>query len=284
MTLDLIAQIRALKAAGAEILLVDLVGNGGGSEWAEAAARMVSAVRLKSNRVNFVRGQHWAAAFSEMESDLRAAARDADIQDQPMLRELATAVAGRQREAEISCDPEPTWRGMRTKCQWLGEGFFSSGLLDSADPAKLRGKPWASLVFTPMQYPFDEGVWRGPLIVLVDGGTGSAAEQFAALLQDNGAALVMGAPTAGAGCGHTNGGTPTTLKNSRATLELPDCVRLRKDGSNEVMGIQPDVLVGLRSQDGPHRIASRVASKLPEAVERARLLSTSRPSEPLRAP
>jgi hypothetical protein len=269
MTQNLMAEIRALRAAGAVILLVDLVGNGGGSEWAEAAARIVSPVRLKSNRVNFVRGKHWAAAFSKMEAELRAAARDADGHDQPLLLELATAVAGRRREAEISCDSEPIWQGMRPKCQWLGEGFFSSGLMDSADPAELRGKSWASLVFTPMQYPFEEEVWRGPLIVLVDGATGSAAEQFAALLQDNRVALVMGAPTAGAGCGHTNGGTPTTLKNSRATLELPDCVRLRKDGSNEVMGIQPDVLVGLRSQDGPHRIASRIASKLPEAVGRA---------------
>ena len=269
MTQDLMAQVRALRAAGAVILLVDLVGNGGGSEWAEAAARIVSAVRLKSNRVNFVRGEHWAAAFSKMETELRAAARDADGQDQPLLLELATAVAGRRREAEIFCDSEPMWRGTRPTCQRLGEGFFSSGLVDSADPAALRGKSWASLVFTPVQYPFEEGVWRGHLIVLVDGATGSAAEQFAALLQDNGVALVMGAPTAGVGCGHTNGGTPTTLRNSHATLELPDCVRLRKDGSNEVMGIQPDVLVGLRSQDGPHRIASRIASKLTEAVERA---------------
>jgi peptidase S41-like protein len=266
MTQDLMAQIRALRAAGAVILLVDLVGNGGGSEWAEAAARMVSAVRLKSNRVNFVRGKHWTAAFFRMEAELRAAIPDADGHDQPLLLDLAAAVAGRRREAEVLCDSAPIWQGMRPKCQWLGEGFFSSGLMDSADPAELRGKSWASLVFTPMRYPFEEGVWRGPLIVLVDGSTGSAAEQFTALLQDNGVASVMGAPTAGAGCGHTNGGTPTTLKNSGATLELPDCVRLRKDGSNEVMGIEPDVLVGLRPQDGPHRIASRIALKLPDAV------------------
>ena len=33
----LAAEIRAFRAAGAVILLVDLIGNGGGSEWAEAA-------------------------------------------------------------------------------------------------------------------------------------------------------------------------------------------------------------------------------------------------------
>src|SRR5262249_23338630 len=85
------------------------------------------------------------------------------------------------------------------KCQWLGQGSFSSGLIASADPAALRGKPWAKLVFSPMQFPYQEGIWRGPLIVLVDGGTASAAEQFVAVLQDNQAAVILGAPTLGGG-------------------------------------------------------------------------------------
>jgi C-terminal processing protease CtpA/Prc len=126
-------------------------------------------------------------------------------------------------------------------------------------------------------------MWRGPLIVLVNGGTGSAAEQFAAVLQDNHAAVVMGAPTVGAGCGYTNGGTPTTLKNSSGILELPDCARMRADGSNEVMGIQPDVLVGLRTTDGPHRQGMRVGEKLPEAVARAIRLVTESARHPLSA-
>ena len=120
-----------------------------------------------------------------------------------------------------------------------------------------------------MKFNYPEGVWRGPLIVLVDGGTGSAAEQFAAVLQDNKVAIVMGSPTVGAGCGHTDGGTPTTLKNSGGVLELPDCARFRADGSNEVTGVQPDVLVGLRSGDGRHRQGIRVSEKLSEAIERA---------------
>jgi hypothetical protein len=35
------------------------------------------------------------------------------------------------------------------------------------------------------------------------------------------------------------------------------------------MGIQPDVLIGLRNEDGPHRRASRIGQKLSEAVNRA---------------
>jgi hypothetical protein len=186
-----------------------------------------------------------------------------------MLLAFAKEVAARRTQAETSCDSKPLLRGERTKCRWLGEGFYASGLLAAADPGPLRNKLWASLLFKPMKFPYEEGVWRGPLIVLMDGDTGSAAEQFAAVLQDNRAAVLMGAPTVGAGCGHTDGGTPTALKNSGAVLQLPDCVRFRADGSNEVMGVEPDVLVGLRSEDGPHRRGLRVAGKIGEAVERA---------------
>jgi C-terminal processing protease CtpA/Prc len=122
------------------------------------------------------------------------------------------------------------------------------------------------LVFTPAKYPYKDGVWRGPLIVVVDGDTWSAAEQFAAVLQDSHAAVIVGAPTGGAGCGHTDGGTPTTLAHSRGVLKLPDCARLRGDGDNEAAGVQPDLLVGHRRNDGVDRQARFLVEKLPEAV------------------
>jgi hypothetical protein len=269
MTHDLADLLRAIKAAKAEVLLVDLTDNGGGTEWAEAAARMVTAIRIKSERTGFVRGPHWIDEFARKEAELRAAALQAVGEDRALLEGFAGQVAGRRREAQIPCDSKPMWRGERPQCQWLGDGFFSSGLVDSATSDDLRAKTWAPMVFAPTEFDYQDALWRGPLIVLVNGGTGSAAEEFTAVLQDNHAAVVMGAPTAGAGCGHTDGGTPTTLNNSRAVLELPDCARFRADGSNEVMGIQPDVLVGLRTADGPHRRGMRVAGKLSEAVRRA---------------
>jgi Peptidase family S41 len=269
MTHDLADLLRAIKAAKAEVLLVDLTDNGGGTEWAEAVARMVTAIRIKSEQAGFVRGPHWADAFTRKEAELRAAALQASGADRALLEGFADQVAERRREAQIPCDSKPMWRGERPQCRWLGDAFFASGLVDSASSEDLRTKAWARMVFTPMEFDYRDALWHGPLIVLVNGGTGSAAEEFTAVLQDNHAAVVMGAPTAGAGCGHTDGGTPTTLNNSRAVLELPDCARFRSDGSNEVMGIEPDVLVGLRAADGPHRRGMRVAGKLPEAVRRA---------------
>jgi hypothetical protein len=268
MTRDLANQLRALKAAGSEVVLLDLANNGGGTEWAEVAARMVTAAQLKSERVGFVRGAHWSQALVKQEAELRADASEADDQDRAFLLALADKVAGLGREAETPCDSGPLWRGEHLTCRWLVSGLFATGLMQS-DSVRVHGKPWASHVFKPARFNYPEGVWNGPLIVLVNERTGSAAEEFTAVLQDNHAAVVMGAPTGGAGCGHTDGGTPTTLNNSGGVLEVPDCARFRADGSNEVMGIQPDVLVGLRSADGPRRQGLRVAARLPEAVGRA---------------
>jgi len=268
MSADLEIQVRRLESLGARVLLVDVTNNGGGTEWAEVAARMVTPLHLSSERMDFVRGEHWAEAFRKQEATLRAAAQSAGGRDRELLIRLADAVEGRRRTALTPCDSTPLWHLQRPTCQWLGEGFYATGLL-AADSEQLREKAWAALVFQPARFHYTPGVWRGPLIVLVNGYTGSAAEEFAAVLQDNRAAVIMGAPTAGVGCGHTDGGTPTVLKNSGAVLEVPDCARIRADGTNEVAGIQPDVLVGVPSNDGSRRNAIRVAEKLPEAVEAA---------------
>jgi C-terminal processing protease CtpA/Prc len=268
LTRDLARRVRELGEAGAQLLLVDISGNGGGSEWAEAAARMLTPIRLRSSRVGFVRGEHWASGFAQTETELKIAADATDGADRALLLGLARQVSDRRLIAATACDAAPLWVGQPMACQWLGKGFYASGLLASADPLALAGKPWAGKVFSPARYPYEEGVWQGPLVVLIDGGTASAAEEFAALLQDNHAALVVGAPSTGAGCGHTDGGTPTRLVHSGAILEVPDCVRLRADGTNEVMGIQPDVLIGLRREDGRHRAAARLVGVLPVILRR----------------
>lgn len=266
-------QLATLSAAHIGVLLVDVTHNGGGSEWAEAAARELTSKRLKSEQLQFVRGAHWVKKFAELGEDLRdAAAKAVSADDRKRLLGWAAEASAKGRIAATPCNGRPLWDGNRPACAWLGEGFFATGVLDAADPEELRGKAWAADVFSPMQFPYSEGVWRGPLIVLVDGETWSAAEEFAAVLQDNNAAIIMGEPTGGAGCGHTDGGTPTVLNNSRAVMSVPDCARIRADGSNEVRGIEPDVLVAFRHSDGPHDRARAFAQKLSDAVAAARSL------------
>ena len=269
LTRDLEDRLGQLKAAGAGILLIDIAGNGGGSEWVEAAVRMVTSVRLKAERMGFVRGPHWAERLARRGAALRDAAATATGADRALLLRLADEVEAARQVALQRCDSEPLWQGRRPGCAWLGQGFYATGLLASAAPTTFQGKDWGEAVFEPSKFPYREGVWRGPTAVLVDGDTASAAEEFAAELRDNHAAVVIGAPTSGAGCGHTDGGAPTTLTHSGGVLSLPDCVRWRADGSNEVEGVQPDVLVGLRANNGPRRNAELVMRKLPEALRQA---------------
>jgi len=265
----LAVRIRQFQQLGVTVLLIDVTENGGGSEWAEAAARIVSPLRLHSEVREGVRGRHWAQHWASVIHALRAAAGSASPGEGQQLESLVAKAENAEAEANTPCSSDPYWSGKRPACSWLSHAFYATGLLGDGDVASLRGKPWGSLVFSPAQYDFRESAWRGPLIVLVDGGTGSASEEFAAVLQDNKAAIIMGSPTVGAGCGHTDGGTPTPLSHSGGILELPDCARIRKDGSNEVNGIEPDILIGFRAFDGIHRRASRTAAALPGAVAAA---------------
>lgn len=118
------------------------------------------------------------------------------------------------------------------------------------------------LAANTIRYSYPEATGRLPLYVMVDKDTWSAAEYFAALLQDNHAATVIGELTGGAGCGYTNGGIPTQLRNSKAEVQIPDCVRLRADGSDEVDGVTPDVLIPWAKRDSAYQRARKLIATL----------------------
>lgn len=263
MTRGLITTIERLRAAGAQVLMVDLTRNGGGTEWAEAAARIVSPVSLRSAQVSVLRGDTWVRRWNDLAMKLRKEAQN-------------TSGADRAKLLEFSAIAESTANGLKpcpgSDCSRLANARFASGLLAELPSGQLGGKKWAVDVFSPAQFPYRDSVWKGPLIVLVDSETWSAAEQFTALLRDNNAAIVMGTRTGGAGCGHLDGNDPITLTHSGAKLELPNCVRFRRNGSNEVSGIVPDVSTGVRWNDGPTFAGQITSSRLAEAVAKARAL------------
>lgn len=262
LTKALEEQVRFLQASGARVLLVDITSNEGGTEWAEAAARILSPKALTSEKWGFVRGEHWSAQWRALAVRLRAAAASANSHDRALLLGWVAEAERARTDAARQC---PAARS----CARVGRAGYATGLVGTAHAGQFDGKPWADLVFSIAQFPYRDSVWSGPLLVLVDGQTWSAAEEFAAVLQDNGAAVIVGTRTGGAGCGHTNGGTPAILKNSGATLELPDCVRYRADGSNEVAGISPDVPTGMKATDGPALKARLIEAHLPEAIRLA---------------
>lgn len=185
-----------LRDRGAKRLLVDVSGNGGGTEWVSSVVELMT--------------------------------------DQPMTR----------REARIvgpACDRSAVWRGETAPCP-----VFEP---DSGERATLRGN----------------GTWRGPLLVLADRGTGSAAEDFVAWLQQNKVATVLGDRTAGAGCGYVNGGNPTRLSVVPVDVWMPNCARLLDDGTNEVEGIAPDVPLPMGESADPAVQARRLMAFLARA-------------------
>jgi hypothetical protein len=176
------AQLRghlaALRAAGARRLLIDVSGNGGGTEWVSEVVALMTPRRM-----------------SRVEARLVGPA----------------------------CDRRSVWHGERA-CTVFAPG---------AGRSSLQG----------------DGAWNGPVLVLADQGTGSAAEDLVAWLQQNKVATVVGERTAGAGCGYVDGGTRTQLRASHFDVRMPNCARFLENGVNEIEGIAPDIELPMAGND-----------------------------------
>jgi len=186
----LIATLQGMRANGARRLIVDITGNGGGSEW----------------------GREAVALFTD-----RAMRRTAP------------------RIANPACDRASVWAG-------------DNPCLVFADQAQISTVAGI-------------GAWAGPLWVLIDGGTASAAEEFAGWLSDNRVALLVGQPSYGAGCGYVNGGAPIALRAFPLILKMPNCARFAADGRNEIEGWRPDIAL-----PDPRSDAQRWARELGRVV------------------
>jgi hypothetical protein len=74
---------------------------------------------------------------------------------------------------------------------------------------------------------------------------------FAARMHDSGIAKTVGARTLGLGCGSMLETKPLTLPHSQLSIRIPNCVRLRADGTDEVAGIAPDFPVLPAANESP---------------------------------
>jgi carboxyl-terminal processing protease len=90
-----------------------------------------------------------------------------------------------------------------------------------------------------------KSAYRGRLIVLIDGGTGSAAETFAKAIQETGRGVVIGQPSPGWVMGARNYKLPNDFDVGIAMLDYRTAKGVRLEGR----GVQPDVLVNLTVKD-----------------------------------
>ncbi|HLM02983.1 MAG TPA: S41 family peptidase [Pyrinomonadaceae bacterium] len=269
LTAALARQIEALKRNKINALLVDITGNGGGTNWTEPAARTLSAKSLRSPRQQFIRHEHWTKQLKRRLEIIEADARQVSPPNRELLRQGANLLRKAISESQQPCDRIGVWENRKPDCSLVAETppLYPQSVLPFAEPGSLPDKPSSRFLFYPSRYAYREGVYSGRLMILVDQGTWSSAEYFAAMLRDNNAAVIIGEPTGGAGCGYTNGGIRTYLKNSRARIKIPDCVRLRADGTNEVAGITPDLLISWRPNDSRYQRVKRVSDALSEHID-----------------
>jgi hypothetical protein len=262
-------RIRSLMRLKPDVFLVDVAGNGGGSDTAIAIARMLGGEELNSPPMAFVRNAQRRTALAEDLLSLKPGLVKARGAEAAFLSELLAGLTRAQEQAGESCDLTGLWRGEKIQCTNLVRGpFYAGGMVSRELPAAYRSRPWAGQVSSTARFSTSAGIWKGPLVVLVDGSSASATELFAAMLQDAGRAVILGSPTRGSGCGWTLPKRPIELKNSGGELVMPDCARFRRDDRNELDGIEPDELVAFRRTDSVKQRVERVSPKLRNVVSR----------------
>lgn len=261
----LAAQVKRLKKEKIDVLLVDITGNGGGNDVYQPMARMLTARPLRSPVAGFVRHAHWIKQHKDRLADLEAEIPKASAAMQKLLKRAAESVRRDLAAAEKTCDLSPLWENQKPDCSIVAA--FDKRGISYAKPGELSNTSLGSIFFSASRYAYSEGVYSGKLAILIDARTASSSEAFASMLRDNGAGTIIGQPSLGAGCGYTNGGIPAVLPHSSAKVRMPDCVRFRADGSNEISGITPDITVQWRANDSPYQRAQRVAEILQSVLK-----------------
>ena len=82
--------------------------------------------------------RHRGKAFAADEASLRHFAVNETGRNREWLLTLADEVEAKRRVALTACDSAPLWRSEHPACDWLGKGFFGSGLLAQAVRERLR--------------------------------------------------------------------------------------------------------------------------------------------------
>jgi len=260
---DAAARMREFDRAQVSAVVIDVTDNGGGTDWVMDVARAAAPGPLGCPRATGIRHPHW-------EEHLRTEARELDACDVPGLTKAERAFLDAERawnakllaQSADRCDLSGLFEGGKASCV-LG--------LDARPPAPCDGPiaaapvPQACKALGRSERAGARGLIHVPLFLLINRNTGSAAEEFAAILKDNGAAALVGEQTVGAGCGYVDHGIPLTLARTGISVRAPDCSRYRRDGTNETEGIQPDIRLDWTRSDLGGRWASYAEKALVEA-------------------
>ena len=263
----LAGQLRRFRSERVAAVIVDIGGNTGGNDSGDWAARLFTPREVHSARLLLAATPSANAYFDEELQNLQRALDkhpEANVQTQDVFR--AAISHFEQRKAALAsrgCDLSWVWREQRpwnpAGCSRLIEAGFASGEIDYLAPGVLEAEDLASAVYWPAAVDSFRGAWSGPVYVLTDGKTASAAEMFGAVVQDNGVAKIVGTTTEGDGCGFMDDAGLVELPHSHLRFRVPNCVRLRRDGTDEVAGVKPDLtLIPKEGEDTRARSARMI--------------------------
>ena len=264
LSAKLTGQIKILQSQKIDYLIVDIGGNGGGTNWVEPAVRIISPKPVRSTLAGFIRHPHWVAINQQMLDDVLddLTRKDLNAKQIGYLKTAKERLEKYIEEAKSPCDMSFVWTSdeQRKKCTILNTTpSLTTGIFERLPVEEISNLKSKNILFKAVGYDFEESVFKGNLIVLVDRKTASAAENFASYIQAGKSGEIVGEKTFGAGCGYVNGGTKYFLPNSKFQLLMPDCVRYRADGANEVEGVVPDINLWEANDDKPQKLEKLIA-------------------------
>lgn len=246
---DMAATIDSLRKDGARILVVDVGNDSGGDDSGDWTPRLLTDRPVRSARLLMtdapVAARYFAEAIEDVDDALRTSASPdarAALSEARSFFSAQVAAIGRR-----PCDLSWVWRERRSWSAAHCNRLLPAGYAGGYAPGLPRdafgdGKAARALSSAAIVRPF-YGSWTGPTFVIADRRSYSSAEMFAAVMQDNRIAKIVGDRTGGDGCGFMTDDAPIVLRHSRLRFRVPNCMRLRADGMNEEAGISPDIPV-----------------------------------------
>ncbi len=241
-------EITALKAAGATVLLVDVGNNSGGDDSGDLFPRLLTDKPVRSAPLMMVASSTGARYFDEQLSGIDEALKTNPSPEAVAALETARTYFAQSKPATaLPCDLSWVWREQRAwtgpQCKRLAPAGYAGGAVASLPRGAYGNQTIAYQLSMPSGGDDMWGMWTGPVYVLTDGKTYSSAEMFTAVMQDNRIGKTVGVKTGGDGCGFMVDTDPLVLTHSRIRVRMSNCIRMRRDGGNEVAGISPDLPV-----------------------------------------
>ena len=243
---ELAARLKRFREDGVDAILVDVGQNNGGNDSGDFAARLFTSRPVHSSRLLVSASADAVGYLDEELGEMKAA--QAMEPSQPvaiLLRENRATFERAKKLVDGDCAMDWVWKARRSwnadACRRLVAAGSAGGPLDYLAPVSAADRESARRLHWPLSVQEEWGAWNGPVYLLTDAKTYSAAEMFTAVMRDNHIARTIGDTTGRAGCGFMAAAKPFVLPHSRLRFRIPDCVRLRADGSDEVAGIAPDL-------------------------------------------